>query len=91
MHSSKSGPNFVLGPLTKRQNGGALVAEKWHVFNMGLMIWARGCELASCLFRSGEDGIGPILINFKFNPLIVTLIATQGHILHSCQRHNGIH
>jgi hypothetical protein len=35
-----SGPNFVHGPLTKRQNGG-VVAEK---FNMGFVIWARGCE-----------------------------------------------
>jgi hypothetical protein len=41
MHYLMSGPNFVHGPLTKRQNGGVLVAEKWQVFNMGFVIWAR--------------------------------------------------
>jgi hypothetical protein len=34
MHSSMSGLGFVHGPLTKRQNGGVLVAEKWQVFNL---------------------------------------------------------
>jgi hypothetical protein len=28
MHSSMSGPNFVHGPLSNRQNGGVLVAEE---------------------------------------------------------------
>jgi hypothetical protein len=54
MHSSMSGPNFVHGPLSKRQNCGVLVAEKWPVFNMGFVIWVRGCETDIVSIQVGE-------------------------------------
>jgi hypothetical protein len=54
MHSSMSGQKFVHGPLSKRQNGGVLVTEKWQVFNMSFVIWARGCETNISSIQDGE-------------------------------------
>jgi hypothetical protein len=65
MHSSMLGPNFVHGPLTKRPNG-VLVAEKLQVFNMGFVIWARGCE-TSIVSIQVEERILQYLFLWRFS------------------------
>jgi hypothetical protein len=62
VHFFNVGTEFCPRAVSKRQNGGVLIAEKLQVFNMGFVIWAHGCETMEVYYLHGETNIVSIQV-----------------------------